>query len=760
MSTTVTIKTLTGVTSSQCKIVHGLQISGINEHTPTLKLPPCYTQQEIHVDQEEVPTPKKIQQWKYLEKIKDHLIQDGESIDIGILIGGNCPLALEPTEVISSKHGGPYAYKTKLGWCIMGPITDASPRYTTCNKIAVKNADQEVSSHYFCILNEVKDQSITDMLMTIYQHDFNEVGDSSIVKKVSQEDEKFLEIMENKAVKVDGHYQLPLPFRDKDVKFVNNKSQVIQRTMWLKRKLKSNEKMLEEYKEFMEKLMVNGYARRTPIDKLHPSEGNSWYIPHFGVYHPKKLNSIRVVFDCSATFKGMGLNKELIQGPDLTNKLVGVLNRFRWEEVAVMADIEAMFYQVRVPPEHYTFLRFFWWPDGNLDQDVQEYQMTVHLFGSVSSPSCSNFALRRTADDNKNEFGDDICNTLHKKFYVDDQLKSYATASQAKTKTKRVKELCSRGGFNLTKFVSNSRDFLENIDKKDQGKHVKDLNLDVDVLPVERALGVCWSVENDSLGFRIQLQDKPLSRRGILATVSSIYDPLGLAAPFLLQGRLLLQQLCSSKKGWDEDISFEERSKWEKWRIELPRLESLSIRRCFKPEGFGRVVNISLHHFSDASDIGYGEASYLRLENENGQVSCNLLMGKSRVAPLKTITMPRLELTAATVSVKVGSLLKNELELTNIDEYYWTDSTVVLGYLYNERKRFHLFVTNRVRMILNHCKKTQWKYVETKSNLADDASRGLNISSYLKNQRWFYGPTFLKKSLQSFVAADAPKITI
>ena len=761
VSTTVAIKTLTGETSSQCKIVRGLQISSSNENHPTLKLPPCYTQSELHVETEEVPTPSKVKGWKYLNSIKEYLPQDDEDVDIGILIGGNCPLALEPTEVIPSGNGGPYAYKTKLGWCIMGPITGRVLASAACNKIAVKNvADQHVASHYFCIPTRVRDQSITNQLTRMYQHDFNEVGDLSILKGASQEDIKFLKTMEENVEKVDGHYQLPLPFRNSDVMFPNNKPQVIQRTLWLKRKLKSNPKMLEHYKEFMEKLIVKDYARPTPVEELNPARGKGWYIPHFGVYHPKKQDNIRVVFDCSATYAGMGLNKELLQGPDLTNKLVGVLNRFRWNEIAVMADIEAMFFQVLVPPDQYTFLRFLWWPNGDLEKDLKEYQMKVHLFGAVSSPSCSNFALRKTADDNKDDFEDDVCNILRHNFYVDDKLKSHTTIPGAIEKSYKVKELCKRGGFNLTKYVSNSREVLESIDKKDHGKSFKDLDLNVDMLPTERALGVHWCIENDSFGFRIHLKDKPLSRRGILSTVSSIYDPLGFASPFLLQGRRILQQLCSDKKGWDEEITPEERSAWERWRGELPGLEALNIRRCFKPKDFGEVVRMSIHHFSDASDVGYGEASYLRLENNNGQVNCSLLMGKSRVAPLKQTTIPRLELTAATVAVKVGALLKTELEFGDIEEFYWTDSTVVLGYLKNESRRFHLFVANRVRMILNHSTKSQWRYVETKMNPADDASRGINITRYLKNKRWFEGPSFLQQPLQELRAPDATNLTI
>ena len=178
-------------------------------------------------------------------------------------------------------------------------------------------------------------------------------------------------------------------------------------------------------------LLAKGYARKVPPVQASPDEGKAWYVPHHGVYHPHKPDKIRVVFDCSANFKGLSLNSMLHKGPDLTNSLVGVLTRFREDRVAVMADIEAMFYQVRVPDRDSSFLRFLWWEDGNMAHEVQEYQMIVHLFGAISSSACANFALRRTAEDNKSCFPPEVINTVKKNFYVDDCLKSLTSEATA-----------------------------------------------------------------------------------------------------------------------------------------------------------------------------------------------------------------------------------------------------------------------------------------------------------------------------------------
>ena len=146
----------------------------------------------------------------------------------------------------------------------------------------------------------------------------------------------------------------------------------------------------------MTDIIDKGYARKVPVD-LQDVSSKKWYIPHHGIYHPHKPGKIRVVFDCSAKYQGKSLNDLLLHGPDLTNNLFGVLTRFRQEKITLMADIESMFYQVRVSEADYSYLRFLWWPDGNLESNLEEYQMAVHLFGAASSPSCSNFASRKTA---------------------------------------------------------------------------------------------------------------------------------------------------------------------------------------------------------------------------------------------------------------------------------------------------------------------------------------------------------------------------
>ena len=314
--------------------------------------------------------------------------------------------------------------------------------------------------------------------------------------------------------------------------------------------------------------------------------------------------------------------------------------------------------------------------------------------------------------------------------------------------------MCKRGGFRLHKVISNRKEVIESIPAEDRAKGVKDLDLEHDELPLERVLGIEWCVESDSFQFRIILKDKPFTRRGILSTVSSIYDPLGFAAPFLLQVKRILQELCKDKVNWDDPVPEHLRARWERRGSELTLLEETKIPRCFKPNDFGEIKSIEIHHFSDASTDGYGQCSYLRLVDDRDRVHCSFLLGKARVTPMKPVTIPRLELTAALVSVRVSKTLRQELEYENVREVFWTDSNVVLGYINNDARRFHTFVANRVQQIRDHTAPNQWCYIDTKSNPADDAYRGLSARSLVERKRWINGPAFLWENSETWKSTD------
>ena len=250
---------------------------------------------------------------------------------------------------------------------------------------------------------------------------------------------------------------------------------------------------------------------------------------------------------------------------------------------------------------------------------------------------------------------------------------------------------------------------------------------------------MCSGVESDTFKFHITVKDKPVMRRGILSVVSSIYDPLGFAAPFMLTAKRLLRDLCREEKlGWDDELPDAYRMRWEKWRNKLPLLERLTVSCCVKPTEFGEVKSREIRIFSDASTVGYSSVTYQRLCDNEGLIHCSFLLGKAHLAPIKAVTIPRLELTATTVSVRLGETLKKELDDKTETVQYHTDSVTVLQYIANDHKRFQVYVANRVQLIRNLSNPSQWRYVDTKENPADEASKTLT-----EQQRWLIGPQFL-----------------
>lgn len=733
------------------KKVKGLQVRGFNSQLK-LHLPDVFTRNIMPANRSHIPTPELARSLSHLRCIADSLmpLQDCE---IGLLIGYDCPNALTPREVIASSEGGPFAQRTDLGWGIIG-VTDSynivddqvdvigvSHRILTCvvpETVVPQCADHKFKSVQFSFRTKVKEVVDPSRILKIMESDFVENSD---VQPISREDKRFLDLMNEQIRVVDRKYEMPLPFKGSKPSLPDNRLMAEHRLSSLKKRLIHDSQYKSHYFTFMNNLIAMGYAERVSDKDIAEASGHKWYIPHHGVYHPRKPNKVRVVFDCSAKFRGDSLNDHLLSGPDLTNLLVGVLCRFRKESIAFTCDIEQMFYQFKVRPEDRDFLRFLWVNGENLQSSPVDYRMTVHLFGAKSSPGCANFGLKRVATDYQSMYGQDVLQFVHRDFYVDDGLKSVSSVKDAVSLINRTQEMLSRACIRLCKFVSNSAEVLENLKPEDCVRDHTKVELQGNV-PIEKTLGVMWCVESDTFQFRITLSDRPLTRRGILSTVSSVYDPLGLIAPFVLRGKQILQAMCANHNDWDDPLPESLHMRWTRWRNDIQNLGDLKVDRCVKPSDFGNIQAVEMHHFADASSCGYGNCSYLRLIDCFGKVHCSLLMGKSRVVPLRPITIPRLELCAAVVSVRVSNLLSKELSYEGLKHYFWTDSTIVLGYITNEAKRFHVFVANRVGQIRQLSEPWQWSHVTTDQNPADIASRGVDVSELLRSV-WFKGPDFL-----------------
>ena len=293
--------------------------------------------------------------------------------------------------------------------------------------------------------------------------------------------------------------------------------------------------------------------------------------PHFGVVHPQK-DKLRVVLDAAARFSGTSLNELLLSGPDLTNSLVGVLHRFRQDRVAFTSDLECMFCQVKVPALQRDFLGFLWWPGGHISKKVNECRMHTHILGATSSPAIATFALHITAADNANFFSSGAVETV-RRFYVDDFWSRCLQSGKLLLLQLRFVSWHSRDVFILQSGSATAVSCLvSSVPENDRSKNIQSIDLDYDDIPSEKVSRVLWTVEADQLGFPVKNLDKPATRRGVLSTISSLYEPLGMAAPFILTGKFILHDLGHEMFGWDEDIP---EDLLIRWRQRLQRLPAL-----------------------------------------------------------------------------------------------------------------------------------------------------------------------------------------
>ena len=374
--------------------------------------------------------------------------------------------------------------------------------------------------------------------------------------------------------------------------------------------------------------------------------------------NPNKPGKVRVVFDAAAKHENVSLNDMLMTGPDLLNSLIGVLLRFRLNNIALVADIKEMFHQVKVPSQDSDSLRFMWSENQSYIGPPEIYEMTVHIFEAADSPSIANYALQRTASDNREYFTEAAIKTVERDFYVDDLLKSVDTVAEAVKLSGELRNILKCGGFCLHKWMSNSKEVLQSVD---ENRDVGVFELELDNCPIQRTLGMKLNVKEDTFIFSPHLKSMPHTKRGVVSIVSSIFDPFGLISPFILRGKCIMQELWRRGIEWDEVIPEDVQVSWIQWLSEVEQLSQLEISRHHI--SFSSSNSAELHMFSDASEKAFGAVAYLRYEIDN-DIKCSFLASKTRVALLKPmLSIPRLEVQAAILSVRLLDLISKELDL-------------------------------------------------------------------------------------------------
>ena len=678
----------------------------------------AYTVPSILDMKSDIPSKELLSKWSHLEDINFSSLP---SAAVSVLLGLDIPEVHWILEQRRGRKGDPYADLTPLGWVLRGPMDESYQK--SVRTFAMHYAFQEIENN----------------LRSFYDRDFLDNGSTEIA--LSVEDERAVDAAEKSLRLDDGHMCIGLPWKDNGLRGLCNRSMAVRRLACLSRRFQNDQDFKEKYSAVISRYIHKGWAVKTQPVSDHSAQ-LEWYLPHHAVFNPKKPGKLRVVFDCAAKFQGDSLNGHLLQGPNMVSNLVEILLRFRQGPVALSADIEDMFLQVKVPEEDQGALKFLWWPDGDPSNTVEQYCLTVHPFGAVSSPFCASFALKKTVTMFGHDFPVEVSQVVLNSFYVDDCLISLNDESEALTLVEELSNLLSKGGFHLTKWLSNSREVLNAIPADDRNSAVKSLL--GSPLPTQRTLGVAWDTDSDSFKYEIQHEEIVPTRRIILSRLAAVYDPLGWISPYILPMKLLFQELCRRGTGWDEKLDESMKIKWRLCNKVLKGIENVSIPRWYAQGIVTPNYQIEQHIFCDASEVGFGAVVYFRLVCDHLNPRCVLVMAKSRVAPLKAVTIPRLELTAAVVAVELAKLTQKGIRLPIRETVFWTDSAVVLYYLRDDKSRFSTFVANRISKIKESSSLSQWKQVSGHDNPADIASRGMKLRQE-EVKLWFEGPEFLQK---------------
>ena len=759
------LRTCAGVKEMIGRRASGYKVESL-EGKISVPLPSLIECNEIPNNRDEIPTPNVALHHAHLRSIA-HLIPELDpDAPILLLLGRDIIRVHKVRKQINGPHDLPYAQKLDLGWVVIGnvclgnvhtPLTvsafhtnigdrERPTLFMPCpNVFNVKErySDILISNHPSAYPEEKLTCETDHIGCTVFRQtkDDNQVAPSI-------QDISFLKTISDSLRKdANGSWVAPLPFQSPRQRLPNNRSQVLNRLMSLKRNLEKKSEMKEQFIVFMEKIFQNGHAELAPPLK---EEEERWYLPIFGVYHPKKPNQIRVVFDSSAPYNGVSLNDVLLTGPDMNNTLLGVLLRYRKEAVAFSADIEQMFYSFLVREEDRNFLRFLWFQDNDLSKDIQEFRMKVHVFGNSPSPSVAIYGLHQSVLESELCADPDVRHFVTRNFYVDDGLTSVPTVDAAISLLKRTQTTLAKSNLRLHKIAANNKEVMEAFPPNDRATGLKDIDFDAESLPAQRSLGLNWDLQKDSFHFKVSDETKPYTRRGVLSTTNSLYDPLGFVAPITVHGKSILRELTTENGDWDTPLPQEMEVTWASWRSSLKDLSSLSIPRQYTQLSPSEAAKRELCVFSDASTKAIAAVAYLRVTDNDGTKQVGFVKAKAKLAPRPDHTIPRLELCAAVLAVELVDLISTEIDLQIDTTTFYTDSKVVLGYIANETRRFYVYVSNRVQRIRRSSHHDQWNFVPTEQNPADHATRFVSADR-LVHTNWFTGPAFLYKSEESLL---------
>ncbi|XP_060518380.1 uncharacterized protein LOC132697105 [Cylas formicarius] len=628
---------------------------------------------------------------------------------VDILIGADTFWDLLCIGQIKLGTNAPILQKTKLGWIISGPIVTAKMFNT--------------SQTHFCHLS-------TDQTLQTELTKFWELEEYPKTTFLSNE-EIYCEnhFKQNTTRNDDGRFVVTLPLKDSISKLGDSRAIATNRFLNLERKLNKNLILKTQYHEF-----INEYLKlnHMSLDE-NQQDSSGFFLPHHGVFKESSTTTkLRVVFDGSAkSSSGISLNDLMLVGPTIQDNLFNILLRFRRHNIVLSADIAKMYRQVLIAPNQRKLQRIIW--RFNPDDECLVYNLNTATYGTTSAPFLAIRSLHEVAHRHKNDLPK-ICSIILHDFYVDDLLTGGDTKEEVQEIKDKLSKLLNDYGFPLRKWSSNDTSIQSKFESNIL--HIGEEQ--------NKTLGLLWDSKHDNLQYVINSRHHvKVTKRQILSIISQIFDPLGLLSPVTISAKIILQQLWKLKISWDESVPTDLYYTWSKYHSQLIHLNKVKIPRhvlCINP------ISIQLHGFSDSSEKAYGACIYLRCTDTFGNVTSKLYTAKTRVAPLKQTTIPRLELCGALLLAELASRVILSTNITFQRVTYWCDSTIVISWISTSPSLLKTFVANRISQIQALTVPDSWKYVNTFDNPADLCSRGIEPTKLSESEIWFHGPKWLIQS--------------
>jgi len=645
--------------------------------------------------------------WSHIQGLKLADPQYYQPAEIDMLLGAEVADSIMLDGIIHGPKETPTARNSILGWIVSGKVN--------------ANCVQTYHVHH-CEIDSILRK-------------FWELEELPPQKYLNKE-EKLCEIhfIKTQHRNSSGRFVLPLPFNEKIKQLGESRERAIRRLKQVERRIGNNQQQQEEYAKFMNEYIALQHMEKIPASEI--IQDSTYYLPHhFVLKQESSTTNFRVVFDGSAkSTTGISLNNCLMAGTNVQDDLFALLLRFRTYPVALKADIGKMYRQFLIPKEEADYQRIVW-RESSL-KPIEDFRLLTLTYGTTSAAFLATRSLKQLAEDGKLEFPT-ASKALSQDFYVDDLMSGAATEAEAVKLQQQLCKLLQTAGMELRKWSSSHQSVIKQIPM--EMREVQDcLELKSDA--AIKALGIHWNPNNDTFSFSVVYpRNSKLTKRNVLSELAKVFDPLGWLSPVTINAKVLFQDLWKLNLGWDDELPENIQQQWNNYQANITEIKNIQIPRCII---VSKSRSQQLHAFCDASEKAYGAVLYLRSEKYDGSVAVHLITSKTRVAPIKQISLPRLELCGAVLLANLVSSFKQATNL-NIQLFAWTDSTIVIRWLSAFPGRWKTFVANRVAEIQDLVPREEWRHVASEDNPADCISRGISPSELPNHSLWWSGPAWL-----------------